>query len=181
MASVAEPETAPPASTRRWTPGRVAVVLVVTALVAMWAYAFSGAARRESPLRVADRRWAADAEAACRPMVDAIAELPPARTATSPEGRAVVLREANAEVAAAVDRLAAVDAPADAGDRTMVERWLADWHTYLGDRERYAGQLAAGEDVPFRLTAVKGQAVTEQMDEFAAYNELEACRTPDDV
>jgi hypothetical protein len=159
----------------------VAAVVVVAALVAMWAYAFSGAARRDSPLRVADRQWAEEAEAACRPMVDAIDALPLATEAASPEERAAVLRVANAEVAAAVDRLAALDPPAAGEDRVMVERWLADWRTYLSDREAYTDLLAEGGDERFTLTEVNGAAVTVQMDEFADYNDIPDCETPDDV
>lgn len=165
----------------RWTPGRVAAAAVVVGLVAMWVYAFSGAARRESPLRVADRRWAAEAEAACAPMAGAIDELGPASAAGTPQERAVMLREANGEVAAAIDRLAGLEPPADAEDARMVTRWLADWRTYLGDREAYADALAAGRDERFTLTGVNGDPITEQMDDFALYNELPSCETPPDV
>ncbi|HEX9995310.1 MAG TPA: hypothetical protein VGB14_20480 [Acidimicrobiales bacterium] len=166
---------------RPWTAGRVAAAVVIAALVAMWAYAFSGAASHESPLRVADRRWADGAAEACAPMVAAIDALPPANTARTPQERAEVLRRANAEVAATIDRLAAVPPPADAEDARMVERWLADWRTYLGDRDAYADLLAAGRDERFTLTAVNGDAITEQMDDFALYNDLPDCETPGDV
>lgn len=180
--ATASPTTAPSRRPgRQWTPGRVAAAAVVAGLVAMWAYAFSGAASHESPLRVADRRWAGEAAAACAPMVAAVDALPPANQASTPEERAAVLRRANDEVAAAIDRLAAVAPPADAGDARMVERWLADWRTYLGDRVAYADLLAAGRDERFTLTAVNGDAITEQMDDFALYNDLPDCETPGDV
>lgn len=173
-----------PAPTRgrpRWTAGRVAAAAVVVGLVAMWAYAFSGAARQESPLRVGDRRWAAAAEEACRPMADAVGALPGAETAATPEERAAVLAEANGHVEAAVARLEAVPRPSDADDAELVDWWLGHWRTYLADREAYAEVLAAGRDERFTLTDVGGAAVTEPIDEFAGYNDIVACETPGDV
>ncbi|MEZ5178916.1 MAG: hypothetical protein R2746_11760 [Acidimicrobiales bacterium] len=65
----------------------------------------------------------------------------------SAEGRADVLDQANAMVATMVDDLEA-DAPTTGDDAVRMEGWIADWRTYLADRD-YA--LCLREDPDAKL------------------------------
>jgi hypothetical protein len=73
-----------------------------------------------------------------------------------------------------------VTLPADDAEATAVSRWLADWRTYLDDRDAYASRFLRGIGEPFRVTDVDGEQI-EKIDAFAHVNFMESCETPDDV
>jgi hypothetical protein len=106
--------------------------------------------------------------------------VPGAREADTPQERAEQITTSTVILQQMVDDLG-VDAPTSGRDGEMVEEWLGDWETYLGDRLRHAERLAAGDDVQFQLTAKEGDQVTEAVDGFATANDMESCSTPLDV
>lgn len=173
----ADPEQRLP---RRVTPARVLVAIVVIGSIALWTYAFVFAPRKALN-RIADQSWAASAEAACASTQAAIAGLPPASTAHTPQERAKVLDQANTLLEHLVTTLGATDPQGSARDVSFVHQWVADYRTYLNDRRAYADVLRAGSDARFSVTAYKGAPLTERMDVFARTNRMPSCAVPLDV
>ena len=73
-------------------------------------------------------------------------------------------------------------------DAELAEAWLADWRTYIADREGHARRLrAADETTPDRelrfllVDMTEGSTYTERMDGFARLNDMDACQIPGDV
>ena len=82
-----------------------------------------------------------------------------------------------------LDELTASAPPAElSNDGRMINEWLADWRTYMGDRERYVDALDADTNARFFVTEkVKGQQITKPIDFFATYNDMPNCVTPGDL
>lgn len=169
-------------STRRWTTTFVIVVVVSVAMVAMWAYVLFlaiGPGRQPPPDRLEDPAFAEAAQARCDEALDAIALLPPAIEAPDADARADVIDRANAELAAMLDDLAELVPPGEDGE--IAAEWLADWRTYLGDRQAYAEALREDPEARLLVSAKGNDQVTEHIDAFAADNHMPACGTPIDV
>ena len=62
-----------------------------------------------------------------------------------------------------------------------VREWLADWHTYLRDRQAYAEALRTDPDARLLVTPKKGVQITEYLDQLAKDNDMPACSTPGDA
>lgn len=165
---------------RGWTWPRALAALVVVAMVAFWLYVLLLAPAPGPPDQLDSSAFPEEAEAVCAGAMAALAEVPSAREAATPEERAVTLAAANDVLAEMVEELRAV-APSDGRDGRLVGRWLDDWEVYLGDREEYEAELAAGEDVAFTVTARDSDQITEPIDGFAEANEMDSCQTPLDV
>ncbi|MCB1005675.1 MAG: hypothetical protein KDB35_15940 [Acidimicrobiales bacterium] len=155
--------------------------MVVLGLVLLWVYALSGAARRDAPDLLDDPSFATAAEPVCAEARDALAELPPAQQAPSPEARATTLADANAVLATMVDDLAALAPEGDDRDARITALWLADWRTHLADRDRYVAALESGSTEPAQFTARGGRSITTTIDHFAEVNSMPSCATPLDV
>ncbi len=177
---MAAPTTAPPARRRRLTRG--VLVVVVTAMVAMWGYvvylAF-GPGRQDPPDRLDDPAFATAAEARCDEALDAVAALPRASEVRTPAERADVVEDANQAFAAMLVDLEALTPGGE--DGRIVRAWLADWRTYLADREAYADAVRDDPDAQLYVSARDSQQVTEYVEAFAADNHMPACAPPNDV
>jgi hypothetical protein len=162
--------------------GRTLAVVAVAAMVAMWGYvtylAF-GPGRADPPDRLDHPTFAHDAEARCSEALDAVATLPLAVEAETAEERAAVLDVANRHLARMLDELAELAPPGEEGE--LVERWLADWRTYLRDRMAYADALRRDPDARLLVTAKGGDQITDYLDAFAQDNRMPACATPTDA
>jgi len=172
--------TAPPRPRRRI--GRSALALIVIAMLAMWGYVLYlafGPGRADPPDRLDDPAFAAAAQVRCSQALDEVAALPPAFEAGSAAERAGVVDTANASFAAMLDDLDAL--VPDGEDGGLVTAWLADWRTYLGDRERYAEALRDDPGARVLVSPKDGQHITEYLDAFAADNDMPACGSPLDV
>jgi hypothetical protein len=113
-----------------------------------------------------------------------VGELPLANQSPDATARADVLDQANATFAAMLDDLDGMTGLAPAGDqRRRAEEWLADWRTYLGDRQDYADALRRDPDARLLVSEKPGQAaqVTEWIDEFANANHMPSCASPLDA
>jgi hypothetical protein len=161
------------------------LVLVLVALAAMWVYALFFADASASQ-QVPDRAWAARAEAACSVTDGQLAALPPAMTfakvtpiSEALRQRADVGQKATDLLADMVGRLRA-DPPADTVSRAGLDLWLADWDTYLADRQHHIVRWRRGEDPQFVESARDGRPVTLRMDAFATANRMKSCRVPQD-
>jgi hypothetical protein len=170
---------APP---RGWTPGRIAVVVVVVAMVAMWGYVLFlafGPGRQPPPDQLSDPAFGREAQAVCEATHDQVATLPPAVQAQSAAERAEIISLANAQFSAMVDDLEPLAPAGEEGD--VVAAWIADCRTYLADREAFAEALRADPEARLYVTARDREQITEYIDAFAADNHMPACATPIDV
>lgn len=166
---------------RRITPLRLFLGLVVVASFALWAYAFSGLARRDAPDTLDDPTFAAAAEPICAAAIADIDALPAAMTfENDPLGRADNLDLATDRLEEMVRSLEPLVAGTDR-DRQIIESWLADWSTYLGDRRGFAEAIRVDPDEPFQLTGREGKAITAPMNRMATVNEMPSCAPPGDV
>jgi hypothetical protein len=165
--------------------GRWLVRAAVVGMLAMWAFVlylavFRG--RADSPDKLEDPTFASLAQEACSARLDLIAALPPAADAADAAERGRTLERADEHLADMLDDLEALVPLAPAGeDREIVQEWLADWHTYLGDREDYATALQQDPEARLYVTAKGGEQVTEYLDQFARDNDMPACSTPADA
>lgn len=172
---------------RRWGVGRIAVVLVVVVLVAMWAYVVYLAVGpgRQPPIdRLSDPAFARAAEERCAAARDEVEALPVASEADSAVERSRVLRRANGIYTEMVDDLAGLAGLAPAGDeRERTREWLADWRTHLGDRRAYASALQTDPEARLLVSEKQGEGrhITGWIDEFAKANRMPSCASPDDA
>jgi hypothetical protein len=175
-----------PAS-RRWTPVRVLLTVVALAMVAMWGYVLFlafGPGRQPPIDRLDDPAFAEAGEARCAEALVEVEALPVASASASAPERADVLAEADAVFAGMLDDLDGLATLAPAGDqRRRATEWLADWRTYLGDREAYAEALRADPGARLLVSekAGEGRQVTGWIDEFAKANRMPSCVTPTDA
>jgi hypothetical protein len=165
---------------RRLTPWRVALLAVVVGLTAMWIYVLLPNSARAPINRLDSNVYGRTAEPVCARALAAINVLPRADTAKKPADRARLIAQADGHLRTMLDELARVT-PGTGRDAGAVDRWLADWHTYLADREAWAAQLRAGDDSQFLETEVEGGPISVSIDDFADANRMSSCRTPYDV
>ena len=138
----------------RWTGGRVVVALVIVGLLAMWGYVLFlafGPGRQPPPDQLSDPTFGRDAQAVCEATHDQVATLPPAVQAQSAVERAEIIAMANAQFSAMVDDLEPLAPAGEEGE--VVAAWVADWRTYLADREAYAEALRTDPDARLYVTA----------------------------
>jgi hypothetical protein len=166
---------------------RVLLTAIAVALVAMWGYVLFlaiGPGRQPPIDRLDDPAFAEAGEARCAEAVAEVAELPEANTAGSAAERAEVVTVANAVFADMLDDMDGMADLAPAGDqRRRATEWLADWRTYLGDREAFAAALRADPDARLLVSEKPGEGrqITGWIDEFAKANRMPSCVTPTDV
>jgi hypothetical protein len=176
-----------PDSGHRWSPGRLAVVAVVVALVSMWGYVLFlafGPGRQPPVDRLDDPAFARAAEERCAAAVDQVHELPVASASHTAEERAEVLDRADAVYRSMLDDLDdMVDLVPEGDQRRRAEEWLADWRVYLGDREAYADALRADPDARLLVSSKPGEGrqITGWIDEFAKANRAPSCVSPVDA
>ncbi len=158
------------------------MVVAVGGMVAMWLYVLFLAVvpgRQAPPDRLDDPTFSTEAQSICEAALDDVRLLPPAIAANSASQRADIVAEANERFGAMLDDL---DVIVPAGeDGSMVEQWLADWRTYLGDRDDYITALRDDPDGQLLVTAKDQEQITDFIDGFSADNRMTACATPIDV
>jgi len=168
--------------------GRLAVLAVVASFVGIWGYVLwlSFVEGRAEPRdRLDDARWTAAAEETCAEVRTRLDRLPFASEVRSPEERAELLDAATDETEDMVQRLEGLVPPRDRDEARAVERWLADYRTYLQDRREYAAAQRDPShpryDRPFSVTDRGGYQIDVLVDDFARVNYMESCEAPDDV
>ena len=167
---------------RPWTPGRVLARLAVGAMAVMWIYVLYlalGPGRQPPPDRLDDPSFATEAQAICEAAHDDVDRLPSAIASGSAAERADIVTRANARFTTMIDDLEGIVPPGEDGD--VVQQWLADWRTYLGDRRDFVGALRNDPDAQLLVTAKDQDQITEFIDAFSADNRMIACATPIDV
>ena len=176
----AAPQDRPPR--RLWL--RMMLGTIVALLGAMWVYAFLFAPR-EAVNRVGDRSWSERGEVRCAAAKRELLALADLRTieevgSGALQEKAGIIDTTNAILHAMVDDLEAVP-PTDEKGQELLPRWIADYRTYIGDRQAYADQLRAGDNSPFTETEADGSPITGYINDFARQNEMPACQTPIDL
>jgi hypothetical protein len=166
----------------RWSIGSVAALLVVATIIGFWVWAFSPWAPDEKADSLADATVVAAANEHCRAANDKIDALPRAMDSPTPATRAGVVAQANLYLAEMVGELRTDAVGATGRDRELLDRWFADWDTYIARRHVYAEELRVSEDgAIFTVPARNGGQITETMDGFARTNDLFECLVPLDV
>ena len=161
---------------------RITALVVAVAIAGLWAYALWGPTKKDPPGLLSDHSWAVTAQGICTDAAAALAVLPPAYESKGNTARAEVIDEANGSLAIMVERLTQGAPSADSGDDgRMIQEGLGDWRTYLGDRERYVVALEDDPDARFLVSEKDKRQITEPIDFFAKYNEMENCMTPGDL
>lgn len=164
-----------------FTWGRGLAIAAVVLMIIFWVWIFSGAPKKANPDYLEDRAYAAKLEDRCQALRDDLAELPNAADLDSQAARADVLDDANVLVAEFVDDLAA-GAPKTGDAAISMKGWIADWRTYLGDREDYAERLRTEDNAQLLLSRSKlGDSVDKTIQVFTQVNDIPACDTPGDV
>ncbi len=167
---------------RRWTAGRLLVLVLIVAMVTMWGYVLYlafGPGRQAPPDRLDDPAFAVAAQARCSAALDDVAVLPRAVATATADERAEVVGTANEIFASMLDDLETLAPGGEDGE--LVRAWLADWHTYLGDRQAYVVALRSDPAAQLLVSAKDREQITEFLDAFAADNQMIACATPIDV
>lgn len=164
-----------------WTIPRIAAVMAAIAIALFWIWIFSGAPAKQNPDRLQDEAYVARLEARCQQLREEIAQLPPPTETPEAAERAEVIDQANDRVAAFIDAVAD-DAPTSGDAAASMEGWLADWRTYLADREDFAERLRDDEGARLNLSASPlGDGVDKTILTFAQVNGIPDCATPGDV
>jgi hypothetical protein len=168
---------------RFWTVGRALATLVLVVMAGAWVWGFSPLAPRGHPDRMEDRTFPEAAQTVCGAVRDQLDLLPRAFEAQDPAERGTFIDEASEFLRTMVDDLEDIAPAVVTGDSDTenVQKWLADWRTYIGDRDTYADVLRTGDDPAFTVTAIDGAQVTERIDGFADANDMENCQVPLDV
>lgn len=173
---------------RRIAPGRFGVLLVIVSFVGIWGYVlylsvFEG--RAEPRDRMDDTAWTQAAEAECARSTPVFDALPFASELSSPAERADVLDAGTDELETMVDRVSELPPPSTEEEAGAVDRWLADYETFVGDRREYAASQRDPDDPrydqAFSVTDREGYQIDVLIDDFARVNYMESCETPDDV
>jgi hypothetical protein len=162
--------------------GKVLVSIAVVGMVGMWVYVLYlafGPGRAEPPDHLSDRTFPVAAQSTCSAALDLVAKLPPAFDSKTAADRSVVITQANGYLARMLDQL---DRIVPAGtDGQVVREWLADWRTYLGNREDFATALVHDPKARLLVSPKHGDQITDYLDAFAGDNNMAACSTPGDV
>ena len=165
-----------------WTLGRVLAVLVAVATVLFWAWILTGGPKADNRDKLDDRSYVSFAQQRCIRLNTELAQLPNAITAKTASERASVIDEANVLVSNMVDDLQA-KAPTAGDDGIRLREWIADWRTYVGDREDYANRLREDPKAPMQVSenTKLHDGVDKTIEIFADVNDMPECATPGDV
>jgi hypothetical protein len=163
---------------------RTVILIAVAGLAAFWVWALFFASK-EAVNKIDDRGWAERAEQICAGAQSERGELVDERVldAENPAmlaERAAIVDEATDIVEAMLDDVVAVP-PSDDKGLAIVPQWESDYRTYLADRRTFTDRLRAGENEPFRETAVDGIPISDKLEQFAGDNEMPSCAPPHDL
>lgn len=169
---------------RRVVGWRIVLGVVIAGFAGFWIWALFFASK-EAVNRFGDREWAERAQAICvaadadrQALADyrEVDEDDPAMLAE----RGELIDRVTDVIERMLDDVVAVE-PVDEKGRAIVPLWEADYRTYLEDRRRFADDLRAGRNEPFRETAVDGIPISEKLETFAGDNDMPACAPPHDL
>jgi hypothetical protein len=163
---------------------RSVIIVAVAGLAAFWIWALFFASK-EAVNKIGDRGWASRAESICVVAQDEREGLLDERVVDAENPamlaeRAAIVDRATDIVESMLDDVVAVP-PSDDKGMAIVPQWEADYRTYLENRRAFTERLRAGENEPFRETAVDGIPISEKLEQFAGDNEMPSCAPPRDL
>lgn len=173
-----------PPTRRRVRPGAVIAGLAAVGVLGMWAWVFvfhlGGTWRDNQPGQLDDRTFPVAADPVCAAAMSEFAALPPAWATTTNTDRAAAVADSVAIFEAMVERLRQLPA---GSETTKVDEWIADWDTYVADRQDYAQRLAQDPTARFYVTQSNRdrRQITLAIDRFATTNAMPSCATPADL
>lgn len=164
--------------------GRVFIGTAISLLGIMWVYALFFASK-ESINQIGDQAWQQRAESICNETAVARKELADYRLITEmgPDAlseRADIVDKATAMLVDMLNQLAA-STPTDAKGAELVPLWIADYRTYIADRNAYSQMLRSGVNNAFAETMIEGLPLSEKIATFAADNYMVSCKPPRDL
>jgi hypothetical protein len=164
--------------------GRVFIGTAISLLGMMWVYALFFASK-ESVNQIGDQAWQQRAESICNETAVARKELADYRLITEmgPDAlseRADIVDKATAMLIDMLNQLAA-STPTDAKGAELVPLWIADYRTYIADRNAYSQMLRSGYNNAFAETMIEGLPLSEKIATFAADNYMVSCKPPRDL
>jgi hypothetical protein len=166
------------APARRSNRGRIATIVTVAVIAAMWLYVLLPFPKPRPADVLDDDRWAIRAEAVCAATIERLDRLPLVTQDSPPDELAAVVADADVELRAMVEELQASERPGGRDGR-LLARFLDDWERHLADREAWVDRLRAGDVGPFTETVVRGgDGVSGFLDEFAEVNDMPSCGAP---
>jgi hypothetical protein len=164
--------------------GRIAqwaAIGTCVAIVALWAFVYVYAARAKPVDRLASQSFAQQAQRICVAAAGRLADLPPASASRTNVERADVVVQSNQILARMLDDLEQA-APRSGTDGRMLQAWLDDYRTYLGNRVNYADRLRTDPSARFYETEKQpGEQITIPIDTMATANDMHACTAPEDL
>ena len=129
--------------------------------------------------QVEDPAWASAADERCAVAMDLIDALPVASTRESPIERAADIEAGTAALRSMLDEIEAIPLSTD---DDVVSEWIADYRTYIDDRDRYSQQLRDGIDERFGVSiSDNGDPIDRRLNGFATANDMGRCFVPQDV
>lgn len=155
--------------------------MIVLGSAALWIYALSGVAEHRPPGTLDDGTFPAAAQQICLATGGRLAQLPKAYETSSPTDRAAAVEQSDRDLTAMLQQLRAVAPPTDSRDGTMIDEWLGDWETYIGNRDDYVSRLRSDPNARFYVAEKDKAQITQPVDRFAQINYMEACITPGDL
>lgn len=174
-------EAIEPMSFRRRT-ARILALIAVLVIVFLWGWALFFPPSTKAPGTLTDRTFPDAAEPICTDAAAALAALPAAHDTPDPVSRSQVVSQSDVILNGMLARLDAIAPPADSNHEARnISEWLADWHTFVGDRETYAEALMNDPQARFYVTKKEKRQITAPIDFFATFNQMPNCVTPDDI
>lgn len=165
----------------RITVGKVLLAVIVIASFGIWVYAYSGKADRPPPDLLDDPAFAAAAEPICAAALERIQALEPAYQASDNVDRARTVIESNAIVGTMLADLRELPTGGER-DGQIVDAWLTDWETFLGNRIDYANRLMDDPTARFyQSDVVPNEMLDARITRLADTNRMYSCANPGDV
>jgi hypothetical protein len=171
----------PPATgRRRISPARIAVVATSVFILGMWIFVYVWGAAQPTPDKLSTPAFALKAEPICKLTATQLAALPPAQDSSGNVARAEVVSQTNQDLRAMLSRLATV--VPGGNDGRIVTEWLADYSTYVGNREDYARRLRSDPKARFyEAQKEPGEQISDPIDTLATANHMDDCVAPEDL
>ena len=139
-----------------------------------------GGRRSPRPTSCPARAFALKAEPICKLTATQLAALPPAQASPDNVARAAVVSQTNQDLRAMLARLATV--VPSGNDGRIVREWLADYSTYVGNREDYARRLRTDPKARFyEAQKNPGEQISDPIDTLATANHMDDCVAPEDL
>ncbi len=156
-------------------------LLVAAASMGVWIYALFFYDPGLMIDQLADRTFPRKAEQICATARKQIATLPTADQTKDPVDRADTVDRANDYLRDMTGALSPLVPEGQGRITTGIHEWIADWNTYIADRQEYADALRKDPSTRFSETRKGNRQISLAINAFAQVNRMESCAVPGDV